>query len=170
MNEFVPDPLVTTLRGLYQSDQNARHLFDHFSRRQNKATQTSAENVETATGAFRGDAVDLLKRLADMGLGTYYIGRRGSPTRIEWDYDIREIAKAAQGGVRSLTPEIVRVVNGEEYSPEVDEPDQTLKQGAIRHVYQLRADFQIVVELPSDLTEREADRIGKWVGSLPFGN
>jgi hypothetical protein len=169
MNEFVPDPLVTTLRGLYQSDENARQLFDHFAKRQNKATFTTAEAVETATGALRGDAVDLLKRLADLGLGSYYIGRRGSSTRIEWDFDIREVGKAAQGQVKSLTVE--REGDGEDdFEAEVyDQLAEAAKPGTIQHQYQLRADFQLQVVLPTNLTDREAERIGTWVRSLPFG-
>ncbi len=169
MNVYVPSDLEAVLRGLYQSNETAAKLFDHFAGRKNKASLTTAENVETLTGAFRGDAVELLKRFADLGLGTYFIGRRGSPTRIEWDYDIREVGKAAQGAPATLRP--VERLGDEEESDEPSSRDQVShseKSGVIEHLYQLRADFRFRLSLPADLSNREADRIGAWVKSLPF--
>lgn len=168
MNEFVPDPLVTKLRALYQSDENARHLLDHFAKRQNKANFTTAEAVETVSGAFRGDAVDLLKRLSDFGLGTYYIGRRGAQTRIEWDYDIREVGKAAQGQVKSLTAD--NVDDESDFSEVGTEELATEDFADVEfwdHSFPLRSNFRLMLRLPADLTLREAERIGAWVRSLP---
>ena len=39
--------------------------------------------------------------------------------------------------------------------------------GMLQHSFHLRPDLQIRMELPSDLTEREADRLARFVQSLP---
>lgn len=54
----------------------------------------------------------------------------------------------------------------------LENPDQTLDAmendaGMLQHSFHLRAGLQIAIELPEDLTEREADRLARFIQSLP---
>lgn len=166
MNDTVPEDIVRIIRGMYQSDETARALFDHFAGRKNKANETTADAVVSATGAWRADGVNLLKKLSELGLGQYYIGRRGSPTRIEWLYDIRNLGRVAQGAPLALIPSDSENSEAEE---EAIAAVSSSPKETIHHSHQLRSNFQIQIALPADLTDREAERIGVWVRSLPFG-
>jgi len=37
----------------------------------------------------------------------------------------------------------------------------------VRHTFHLRQDFELILSLPADLTEKDAQRIAKFVESLP---
>lgn len=37
----------------------------------------------------------------------------------------------------------------------------------LKHMFHLRADYQVALELPVDLTEKEAERVAGFVRSLP---
>lgn len=54
----------------------------------------------------------------------------------------------------------------------LENPDQTRDAsendaGMLQHSFHLRAGLQIAIELPEDLTEREADRLARFIQSLP---
>jgi hypothetical protein len=54
----------------------------------------------------------------------------------------------------------------EAVSREPDEEDKALQ--TIRHEYRLRPDFTAQIELPEDLTTREAARLADFLKTLPF--
>src|SRR5437762_2974863 len=81
------------VRGLYQSDTNARELFDELARRQRNPSSTTVEQVVNM-GATRPQAVQLLRALADAKCGTFRTGRRGHESRLEWDVPAVEVAKS----------------------------------------------------------------------------
>jgi hypothetical protein len=49
-------------------------------------------------------------------------------------------------------------------SDRLPEPEPT------KHRFHLRPDFEVKLELPDDLTEREAHRLATFLRSLPYGN
>jgi hypothetical protein len=55
---------------------------------------------------------------------------------------------------------------------DLENPDQSHEKvengaGMLQHSFHLRAGLQIAMELPEDLTEREADRLARFIQSLP---
>lgn len=40
--------------------------------------------------------------------------------------------------------------------------------GTTKHFYNLRPDFEVILNLPGDLTEREAERLARYVTTLPL--
>jgi len=48
--------------------------------------------------------------------------------------------------------------------------DQPSQSEATLHRFHLRPDFEVAVQLPNDLTEREAKRLAKFIKSLPYGD
>lgn len=54
----------------------------------------------------------------------------------------------------------------------LENPDQNREAveneaGMLQHSFHLRAGLQIAIELPENLTEREADRLARFIQSLP---
>lgn len=52
-------------------------------------------------------------------------------------------------------------------SPERATDHATQESGVLRHSFHLRPGLQITMELPDDLTDREAERLAQFVQSLP---
>ena len=69
--------------------------------------------------------------------------------------------------VERVARAIVRLEEGD--SDEAAPGEEAHTVDMLDHPFHLRADLQIVVSLPVDLTEREAERLGKFVQSLPVG-
>ena len=108
-----------------------------------------ADDAEESLDLERGEIVNGLKRLGELGLGNYKIGRRDHSTRLEWTFHSPTM----------LVRRILEILGG-------DAPDTSLKM--FRHTYRVRQDLQIEFELPVDLSQKEADRLAKFIESLPF--
>lgn len=67
------------------------------------------------------------------------------------------------------TQHIQRIISAIEAleNPDAGGQESDTATGALRHSFHLRPNFQVVVELPADLTEREAERLARFVQSLP---
>jgi transcriptional regulator with XRE-family HTH domain len=46
-------------------------------------------------------------------------------------------------------------------------PKFPAEKGMLAHSFHLRPDLQVKIELPADLSEREADRLARFIQSLP---
>ena len=105
------------------------------------------------------------------GYGTYTIGRRGYATRFAWAKPPEAAAPAAaapaaEAPAPAPAPEAPAPAPAPAAASAVDGPEgiQT-----VRHSLRLRADVTLHVELPVDLTDREAERLAHWVQALPVG-
>lgn len=85
--------------------------------------------------------VSALRRLEEQGLGKFIVGRRGQPSRFKHRRD---------GQPKTQAPPLI-------------DPGRM-----VEHLYQLRPDLRIGVELPADLTAAEAGRLADFVKTLPF--
>ena len=103
----------------------------------------------------QSEIINVLKRLDEFGFGHFLVGRRGAASRFEWDVSLRSVGKAALGKG-----------NVEPVSAEPDEEDEP---ETIRHEYRLRPDFTAQIELPADLTSREATRLTDFMKTLLCG-
>lgn len=159
------------LKALYSSDPAVKIILDEFGSRQRNQQVTKLDQLllrlsNAGKGVARPEAINVLRKLEEAGCGKFLTGRKGHPTRFEWQYDLVSVAKVATGEGQ-VVEEIQRAPqtdNGEE--PEVEEAP--LPEGAIEHTYQLRADWQVTMALPSDLTAREAARLSEFIKTLPF--
>lgn len=102
MNSVIKVDLSANLREIYERDDVARRLFDNFAGRKNDYRMTTVSRGVGLTGASRSEIVALFRELEQLGAGSFKSGRRGSKTRIEWDYSIRSLGAAAQGSVDPL--------------------------------------------------------------------
>lgn len=161
------------LKALYSSDPTAKIILNEFGSRSKNQTVTKLDRLlvnlsDHNQHVSRTDAINVLRKLDELGCGRFLTGRKGHPTRFEWHYELVSVAKAATGEVQQVE-EIQPAPqnnNGDEEELKVVEED--LREGAIAHTYQLRADWQVTVALPSDLTAREAARLSEFIKTLPF--
>ena len=113
---------------------------------------TVDETVQLAKkqGATRREAIDLLNRLEELGLGSFTVGRKGGKSRLVWNagaqLSLRRTATDPSGG-----------------------PAHASSASDLVHTYRLRPDSTVEVRLPVDLTSDEADRFSTFIRTLPFG-
>lgn len=94
----------------------------------------------------RDQVIRLFKKLEKTGYGQYVVGRRGQPTRLEWNEQANE--RDENSGLLQNTA----------MAPLID------------HKFFLRPTFEVSLQLPIDLTLEEAERLSNFVKTLPFRN
>ncbi len=156
------------LKSLYVTDAIAKSVLDEFASRQRNQQRTKLDQLllrlsNAGKVASRTGVINVLRKLEEYGCGNFITGRKGHPSRFEWQYDLSSVGKAAAGGTQSI----------EEIQPIDDEEDNNgeatpTPSNAIEHKYQLRSDWQVGIKLPSDLTAREAARLSEFIKTLPF--
>jgi hypothetical protein len=159
------------IRTLYVSDPVAKIILDEFGARQRNQQVTKLDQLllrlsNAGNGVARSDAISILRKLDEAGCGKFLAGRKGHPTRFEWHYDLVSVARAATGEVQ-VVEQIQPTPHGENGDGS-GVVEVAVPEGAIEHKYQLRADWQVVLALPSDLTSREAGRLSDFIKTLPF--
>jgi hypothetical protein len=152
----------TDLRKLYDNNETARRVFDHFARRTYNATETKTDRLLALLNSngqivSRGELISLFRQLEKLGYGQYIAGRHGHPSRFIWKVSIVSVGQAAAGESQN-----VEAISSEEQKQNDD------GVGIIPHVYQLRPELQVTLELPSDLSSREAERLSEFLKTLPF--
>lgn len=117
---------------------------------------TATDDLAKALKLKKPDLKELLQGILRLGLAQFIVGRRGSASRLVWNFTPRSIAAVATGQARELTPVVKNTLNS-------DAP-----RDAIAHAFQLRRDTKVTVSLPADLTKEEAARFAAFVQTLPF--
>lgn len=148
---------VQALRALAKEQRITAGLMEYLSSRQRHTWETSVESAMRATGGSRADVIANFKKLAELNLGHLTVGRKGHKTRFEWAVYPGQIAKAAAGEIDEL--------EGENAAGSDTADDDT---ELLLHTYQLRRNLEITIDLPSDLTEKEAAKLARWIETLPF--
>lgn len=124
-------------------------------------TVSNAVSILEAHGISvnRQQVVALFRQLDDLGFGTFFIGRRGKPSRLYWKINFKLTSEALGASISGAKPPLLSS------SPKAPPPGPSGK--VLRHTFHLRQDFELFLDLPSDLTDRDAQRISKFVESLP---
>lgn len=157
---------IKGLKRLYTNGPVAKAALDYLSGRQKNSRWTKVDRLERQLGQAghqfsRRDVIGFMKQLEQQRCGKFVIGRRGQPSRFEWDMNMISVAKASRGEEQSVEPldpvEMPR-----------DEEEEDVPAGTLRHPYRLRPDLVISLDLPSDLTAREAARLAEFIKTLPF--
>jgi hypothetical protein len=150
------------LKQLYESNRGARAIFDQFAAMGDEAGTTveGLRDVLAAAGSAcsRRDVIAVFKKLQQMGVGFFIVGRRTQPSRFAAaaNLSLADIGRGARGQKapdRAPGPA----------------PADSRPGGVITHRFVLRPDFLLNVELPSDLTRTEATRVAEFIKALPFG-
>lgn len=168
MNHTVEKEInLKELRRLYSTDTCARALLDHISQRRYNSFESTVDRLEAVlkregADCSRRDVVGALRSLEQLKCGTFVMGRRGQASRFQWGVEMIGVGKAARGEETMVEP-----LKQEEARPE----DTEEKEGAtrsIRHTFNLRPDYTVTVDLPSDFSQKEALRLAEFVKTLPF--
>lgn len=166
-------PDVNGLRRLYRGDALAQRFFDHLAARSKNARETTVDRLlhvlsRDGQDVARRDLIGLLQALQEHDAGEFIVGRRGQPSRFRWAVGMIGLAKAVRGEEDAA----IQAIDESEALPDIngDEPheEERAAPGTIRHVYQLRPDTQVRLDLPANLTTKEALRLAEFIKTLPF--
>jgi hypothetical protein len=164
MNTQMNNELIDGLKRLYVQDQTAKALLDKLAERKNGATVTKAKRAATVTGQEYRRIIAVFKELEELGLGRFLAGRKGHDSRMEWAFDVRTLGPVARGAKMQLAEVPFDSEDDDEDSGDADATESDL----ILHAFQLRPDCSVEVTLPADVTQKEVERLGLWLRSIPF--
>jgi hypothetical protein len=169
------------LTTICQAQPAARKLFDWIVQADVEDNRTTVEDLIDHCGISRRSAINLLRCLAEAGFGEFKVGRKGHPSRFEWTEDPQLLAEQLGQGDEDDEDEDGSVAksngNGELFAdmfaaePIATQPPPSRVRASdklIEHHYVLRPNLRIVVELPEDLSAREAEVLAAWVRNLSF--
>lgn len=157
---------IMGLRDTYKRDPCMRAFMDFVYGRKYNSSETIVDRIESKLrqqGDFsRSDIVQTFKNLERLEFGEFIIGRRGQPSRFRWKVHMIDAGRAAKGEEASVQP--IRedeILSSESVAEE-------MSANSIRHTYNLRPNYIVQMELPSDLSAKEATRFAEFIKTLPF--
>lgn len=151
------------LRDLYNNNKVVSQLCNDMATRERNQSETKLSRMiarleKAGTLVQKSEVIAAFKGLEDCGCGQYVVGRHGRSSRFVWAFSSLETCQAAQGKRESVEP-----------LPETDDDIETdAELDAVTHCLRLRDDFSLELELPEDLTQREAERLCLFVSALPL--
>ena len=184
--------IIKALKILYNDeDGNYAAFFDKAAMRARRRWSTDIESIRAMLRITRPEAIVIGKTMHDIGAGKFINGRRGAETRIEWYFRLDSIGQVARGDHQNLVE-----IGDNEIQADADPNNEWLQESdtnpglelensdisigdhsgqrakivrtRLTHTFCLRHDWTITLDLPSDLTETEGDRLADFVKSLSF--
>ena len=151
------EQIGATLAKFHKENQWAAPFFKWASNRKNDTSKTKVERLMTVTKLDRRDAINLLKKLDEIGCGKFVVGRHGQSSRMEWVYSVRSIGEAALGSKDELE--------------ELDDSPDLLEDESSQaeHRLTLGAERVITIKAPQDLSKTEYTRLKRFVEALNPG-
>ena len=149
---------ISELRVLRDANDYSKAILDDFASRTNNQRITKVDQILSRLRDQeipRWAAIHLFRGLEKLEYGRFIEGRKGHPSRFVWSSNSIEVGKAAKGESVSITT----IVDDENKNNDSEE--------MITHRFYLRAKTLITIDLPSDLTEKEAERLGGFLKTLP---
>ena len=130
----------------------------------------SIEDAQQRSNLSRAGVLKRFRQLQESGEGYLRLGRHGHPTRFY--FRSKSTAKAAP-----LERAVLQLASAGsqpwEHAPrqaagEAGTAPPSEAADLVSHHYQLRQGMRITLQLPSDLTEREAGRLARFIETLPL--
>jgi hypothetical protein len=151
------------LKELYEDSEIAKTFLDHMAARKRNQSETKVDRAldifsKEGFNFARGDIVGLFQRLQDASCGQFVVGRRGWRSRFVWSVGSLSASRLASGEMQ----EVEDIITDEEY----DAGDE--QEELISHSFNLRPDLEVTMNLPADLSTKEAERLSLFVRSLPM--
>lgn len=159
---------VEALRQAYGDDEGMRQVLEAFSKYQNSMRTVNVDVIWSRIGRSntkRSQIVAALKRLQELGFGTYTKGAHQYPSRFGFPRSKGPLwlAGLAEGRDEEDLPDDTSD------NQSIDEDDfPTSDDGDVVHKFRLRHEKEIFIALPIDLTSKEGKRLSLWLKSLPF--
>jgi hypothetical protein len=173
---------VEGLREVCRSSEDAIILFEYFAKRRYNTSETKTNALLRAIRKEGNDVrkplvIDIFRKLENLGCGQYVEGRRGRPSRFRWAVTLTSVGKAATGRAATVdsigrgvaaAPTDVESTEGPLVSgQETSEGSRPVK--IMTHQFNLRPNYTVTLDLPSDITSVEAERLSRMILTLPFG-
>lgn len=154
---------MNRLRALHQDNRAAAILFDEYANRKRNKRVTNTDWVARLVreqNVQRSEVIQMFRTLENIGCGKYVEGRKGKPSRFDWTKSSLAVCQLAIGERKDVKDADLQAVGSEAEEPEAD---------LERHTFRLRSDLVVDLDLPSDLTISEAERLSKFVLTIPRG-
>jgi DNA-binding MarR family transcriptional regulator len=149
------------VRNLMDRNDVSKAFLERLANRTRSSRFTTVEHVIRFTRGTRKDVVELFKSLEELGLGAFIPGRRGGQSRFEWHVRLTDVGQAAIG-------EVEEIEQATEHELEEEDEEDEEEEGMVSHEYTLRPGAKVEFSLPSNLTQKEADRLAMFIKTLPF--
>ncbi len=166
MIQNIDAALSDNLKAIYRQNEAAKALLDTFASRKRDVAETTVHRAAQLAGVDYNEMLRALREIAEAGAGEFKVGRKGAKSRIEWEYGVRSLAAAARGEGRPVKLDLEELDDIEE----VEAVEDAEEEGDVVHEFLLRPGKKVRFILPSDLTQREAERLAGFVQALPFEN
>lgn len=151
-----------SLRDIYAANDDARAVLD-IMRTYVKGvwsikTHMMEHHLWNADSALtHAQVIAVFRKFEQIGIGKYVEGRRGGRSRFELVDRITVIAKLI----------VEKNIEDIDYDAlDLEDDAVSMISDMTTHVLLLRSGLNIEIELPSDLTQREADRLSRFVSCL----
>ncbi len=144
-----------------QSFEGITSMFKELSGRLENKQLWIVDEVEKMTRTLgRGAIVDALRALDSIRVGNFIVGRRGQPSRFEWEASPAVVEKALE--------ELEAPQDATSRLDESPSAAQAAEQKLLSHQFRLRPNLTVELRLPMDLTSTEAARLADFIKTLPF--
>ncbi len=150
-------PELIKLREAYNQNVSAKIILDDFASRTNNQRVTKVDQVLNrlrGNNVQRWEVIATFRKLEELGHGKFTEGRKGHPSRFVWSSNPIDVGRVAQGHEASIS--MVSV------STTADGGSEEMRE----YVFRLRSGTDATFELPTDLTEKEAERLNAFLKSL----
>lgn len=151
------------LRLAYSNDAGVKSICDEMAQRERNQTETKLARIlgrlsNNGSEIRKHEVIAAFRKLEECGCGQYVEGRHGWPSRFVWAVGSLSACQIAQGANATV-----------EALPEANTDDEIEAQvDTITHALRLRDDFIVEIQLPSDFTQRESQRLASFIASLPM--
>ena len=183
MADHLSRTIKSAVRRIAGSNKRFGPFFSWAADQPEGTRETELDTIESQVGLSRLQAVALCKQLQEATVGRFVAGRRGRPSRLEWNLDPRAVGAVivqaegdaqvdeTDGGDGDDAPAPSRGNSRSrqqhDAAPAPAPAAQTAeREDEDRYSFRLRSDRQVHVSLPIDLTQREAARLAEFVRAL----
>ena len=150
---------IAWLRKTRLTNESARKLFDYLTFSEKHFKSNSVRFLEAETNCEYYEIVKLLKGFDSMGFGNFIVGRKGNDSRITWDFHPQSIGSVANRKSSTLYG----------VPSSLDSYDGGMEdEGLNEHSFLLRPELTIEIVLPHDFSKSDADRLSRWLQTIPF--
>jgi hypothetical protein len=157
MANIVPSPELAKLRDIYTSGVSAKAILNNFASRTNNQRVTKVDQVQNRLrieNVQRWEIIALFRQLEELGYGKFIEGRKGHPSRFVWSSSPIDVGKAAQGDEAPIAPVTSTNVADGNLAEMRD------------YVFPLRSGTDATFQLPTDMTQKEAERLSAFLRTL----
>ena len=150
---------ANAFRRTYSDSKAAKAICDHMESRERNQNETKLHRIlmHLEPEFTKPEVIAGFRALEAADCGKYVEGRHQYKSRFVWSVNSKHLAKVAGGADES-----------EAVEEEIDMYEADSESELIEHVYWLRPNLSVAIELPTDLTQREASRLSQFIDSLSF--